>query len=83
MTVKAGPVNRPPASSSNVMVALAAREAQAMPTYVYRCEQCGDTFERVESISAHGANKPPCPKCGSDHVASVPARFVAITGKKS
>jgi putative FmdB family regulatory protein len=54
-----------------------------MPTYVYRCEQCGDTFERVETISEHGAAKPACPKCGSDNVAGVPAPFVAVTGKKS
>ena len=54
-----------------------------MPTYVYRCEQCGDTFERTETISEHGTTMPPCPKCGSDKVASVPTRFVAVTAKKS
>jgi putative FmdB family regulatory protein len=58
-------------------------EATAMPTYAYRCEKCGDMFERTETISEHGASKPPCPKCGSDRVASVPTRFVAVTGKKS
>jgi putative FmdB family regulatory protein len=58
-------------------------EAEAMPTYVYRCEQCKDTFERIETISEHGATKPSCPKCGSDKVAGVPAPFVAMTGKKS
>jgi putative FmdB family regulatory protein len=54
-----------------------------MPTYVYRCAQCGDTFERTETISEHGATKPSCPKCGSEEVAGVPAPFVAVTGKKS
>ena len=54
-----------------------------MPTYAYRCEKCGDTFERTETTSEHGATKPPCPKCGSGNVASVPTRFVAVTGKKS
>jgi putative FmdB family regulatory protein len=54
-----------------------------MPTYVYRCEQCKDTFERIETISEHGATKPSCPKCGSEQVAGVPAPFVAMTGKKS
>ena len=55
-----------------------------MPTYTYRCEQCGEIFERVETISEHGTTKPPCPKCGSsDKVASVPTSFVAMTGKKS
>ena len=54
-----------------------------MPTYVYRCEQCKDTFERIETISEHGATTPPCPQCGSDKVAGVPSPFVAMTGKKS
>jgi putative FmdB family regulatory protein len=58
-------------------------EAEAMPTYVYRCAQCGDTFERIETISEHGATKPSCPKCGSAEVAGVPTPFVAMTGKKS
>ena len=35
-----------------------------MPTYVYRCEQCQETFEQVETMSEHGASKPQCPKCG-------------------
>ncbi len=25
-----------------------------MPTYVYRCAKCGETFERIETISEHG-----------------------------
>ena len=54
-----------------------------MPTYVYRCEQCGETFERIEAISEHEKAKPQCPKCGSDKVVSVPTPFMAITGKKS
>jgi putative FmdB family regulatory protein len=54
-----------------------------MPTYAYRCGQCGEVFEKVETISEHGAAKPQCPKCGSDKVASVPTTFVAVTGKKS
>ena len=58
-------------------------EAEAMPTYAYRCEQCRETFERIETISEHETAKPLCPKCGSDEVVSVPTPFVAITGKKS
>ena len=54
-----------------------------MPTYAYRCEECGETFERVETIFEHGTAKPQCPKCGSDKVVSVPTPFMAITGKKS
>jgi putative FmdB family regulatory protein len=54
-----------------------------MPTYAYHCEACGESFEQVETISEHGASKPQCPKCGSDKIAGVPTRFVAMTGKKS
>jgi putative FmdB family regulatory protein len=54
-----------------------------MPTYVYRCEQCGQTFERTETVSEHVKAKPQCPKCGSDKVVSVPTPFMVITGKKS
>ena len=58
-------------------------EAEAMPTYAYRCEQCGETFERIETISEHETAKPQCPNCGRDEVVSVPTPFVAITRKKS
>jgi putative FmdB family regulatory protein len=58
-------------------------EQGAMPTYAYRCGKCGETFEKVETISEHGAEKPQCPKCRSDNVTSIPTRFVAMTGKKS
>lgn len=54
-----------------------------MPTYAYLCEQCGETFERTETMSQHEAEKPACPKCGSDKVRWLPAPFVARTGKKS
>jgi putative FmdB family regulatory protein len=54
-----------------------------MPTYAYRCEQCGETFERIETVSEHEKAKPQCPKCGSDKVARAPTPFTAITGKKS
>lgn len=54
-----------------------------MPTYAYRCEQCSETFERIESISERGTTRPACPQCGSDQIVSVPLAFVAVTGKKS
>ena len=54
-----------------------------MPTYSYRCQACGETFERVETITEHGTDKPRCPKCHGEEVVQVPARFVAMTGKKS
>jgi putative FmdB family regulatory protein len=58
-------------------------EARAMPTYAYRCEECGEAFDRIESISEHGTARPACPKSGSDKIANVPTAFVAVTGKKS
>ena len=54
-----------------------------MPTYRYRCEECGVTFERVESLAEHGTAKPRCPECGGEKVVQVPAPFVAMTAKKS
>ena len=39
-----------------------------MPTYEYRCEQCGETFEHRETIAEHETAKPQCPKCGGEKV---------------
>ena len=57
--------------------------ARPMPTYVYRCDACGETFERIETMVEHETAKPPCPHCNSKKVTRVPAPFMAITGKKS
>ncbi|MGH9340295.1 MAG: FmdB family zinc ribbon protein [Acidobacteriota bacterium] len=54
-----------------------------MPTYQYRCEKCGKTFERTETISEHERTKPQCPKCGSKKVSAVPGRVYVVTSKKS
>jgi putative FmdB family regulatory protein len=59
------------------------REETVMPTYSYRCEACGATFERVETITEHRTVKPRCPKCDGEQVVQVPTPFVAMTGKKS
>jgi putative FmdB family regulatory protein len=58
-------------------------EAQVMPTYAYRCDGCGEAFERTESMTEHETAKPQCPKCGSQQVVQVPVRFFAKTAKKS
>lgn len=58
-------------------------EETAMPTYRYRCEDCGETFERTETIAEHQAAKPNCPKCDGQKVVQVPTPFTAVTGKKS
>lgn len=34
-----------------------------MPTYQYRCKQCGDEFEKVQSFSDDST--PKCPTCGT------------------
>ncbi len=54
-----------------------------MPTYQYRCEKCGETFEHVEHLAEHEKAHPQCPKCGSDVVQHVPTPFVAKTARKS
>jgi putative FmdB family regulatory protein len=53
-----------------------------MPTYSYRCEKCGENFERVETISEHEAAAAKCPKCGSKKVSAVPGRVYVVTSKK-
>jgi putative FmdB family regulatory protein len=37
-----------------------------MPTYDYRCDACGHTFEEMQSFSA--APLTTCPKCGQDQL---------------
>ena len=54
-----------------------------MPTYAYRCEQCGTSFEETQSMAEHEAGTPPCPKCGGENVVGVISTFFAKTSKKS
>jgi len=54
-----------------------------MPTYEYRCESCGETFEQSESIAEHVSAKPECPKCGGKKVSRAVSAFYARTSKKS
>ncbi|WP_295156557.1 FmdB family zinc ribbon protein [uncultured Brachyspira sp.] len=35
-----------------------------MPTYEYKCENCGNEFEEFQSITSEA--KADCPKCGSE-----------------
>ena len=37
-----------------------------MPTYEYKCEACGHTFERFQSITAEPIKR--CPECGKSKV---------------
>ena len=54
-----------------------------MPTYEYRCTQCGEQFERQENVKEHEAHQVRCPKCGSEQVNQVLSAFYAKAGKKS
>ena len=54
-----------------------------MPTYEYRCEHCGETFEQRETVAEHEAATPKCPKCGSEKVARAFSAFYTKTSKKS
>ena len=54
-----------------------------MPTYDYRCEKCGHSFSRVETISAHERSKVACPKCKAAAVSRVFTPFYAKTVRKS
>jgi putative FmdB family regulatory protein len=54
-----------------------------MPTYQYRCERCGETFEHAEHLAEHETTHPNCPKCGSEKVEHMPTPFVAKTSRKS
>jgi putative FmdB family regulatory protein len=54
-----------------------------MPTYSYRCEKCGEKFDRIETMSEHEAAKPQCPTCGGKKVSAVPGRVYVVTSKKS
>jgi len=54
-----------------------------VPTYQYRCEKCGKSFECTETITEHERAKANCPKCDSKKVSQVPGRVHVVTSKKS
>jgi putative FmdB family regulatory protein len=54
-----------------------------MPTYEYRCQKCGQTFEQVQHMSEHDTAHPFCPQCSSEEVEQMMSNFVAQTSKKS
>lgn len=54
-----------------------------MPIYVYHCEKCGASFERVESMSRHGSTRPRCPECKSPRVQQSFTPVSVKTSKKS
>jgi putative FmdB family regulatory protein len=54
-----------------------------MPTYDYRCVDCGKTFTRDTSVAEHDAGRPACPKCGSQKVSQAFSAVYVKTSKKS
>ena len=58
-------------------------EVCAMPTYEYRCNHCGEVFERQQHIAEHATAHPRCPKCKSEDVQPQLSDFYAKTAKKA
>lgn len=54
-----------------------------MPTYEYRCEDCGHEFTVVLSLSEHDKAKQPCPKCRSENVQQAVSAVSVKTSRKS
>ncbi len=54
-----------------------------MPTYEYRCRECGKKFNLVMSVGEYEKARVTCPKCRSARVARQPSSFYAKTAKKS
>jgi len=55
-----------------------------MPTYEYRCKNCGRTFEKRMTFGQHQRrSNPSCPKCKSRKVEQLLSRFQAVTSKKT
>ncbi len=58
-------------------------EEKTMPTYVYRCDQCGEEFSRIMSFKEYEETKVACPKCKSAEVKQQLTEFIARTSRKS
>ena len=56
---------------------------ELMPTYEYRCEDCGHEFVAVLTISEHDKGKPRCPKCSSEKVQQAVSGVFVKTSRKS
>lgn len=55
-----------------------------MPTYEYKCLNCGKTFSLQMSITEHDIQKKvACPHCKSENVSRIYSTFSAVTSKKS
>jgi putative FmdB family regulatory protein len=54
-----------------------------MPTYEYKCKDCGKVFEVTLMLSEVDKTRPKCPKCGKRRAARLLSRFTAQTSSKS
>ena len=54
-----------------------------MPTYDYRCENCGNEFSYTKTMAERAATPVNCPKCDSNTVERLFSEFFAKTTRKS
>jgi putative FmdB family regulatory protein len=54
-----------------------------MPSYEYRCQDCGHEFIEVLRVSEHDKQKPRCPKCKSEKIEQKLSAFFAKTSRKA
>lgn len=54
-----------------------------MPLYDFVCEDCHKEFELALTLKEHESRKVSCPKCRSKNVVQEPAKFYAVTSRKS
>ena len=54
-----------------------------MPTYEYKCLECGKESELYLSISEHDGGKITCPKCKSTRMEQLISAISAKTSRKS
>jgi putative FmdB family regulatory protein len=54
-----------------------------MPTYEYRCNQCGEEFRLILSLREYEAGQASCPKCQSPDVKQQLGEVMIKTSRKS
>jgi putative FmdB family regulatory protein len=54
------------------------RRLSALPLYEYKCEKCGNQFEKIEKHSAPTTQK--CPKCGAKAQRMISAAGIQFKG---
>jgi putative FmdB family regulatory protein len=59
------------------------KEEEFMPLYDFVCEDCHKEFELALTLKEHESRKVSCPKCRSKNVVQEPAKFYAVTSRKS